>query len=237
MEGAVSALYSFGKLAVAPLLRAAWRPTVTGREHVPPRGPTILASNHLSVVDSIILPSVLDRPVYFLAKNDYFLGTGARGAIMRTIMHGLNQIPVDRSGGRASLLALDAALPVLADGNVLGIFPEGTRSPDGRLYRGRPGVAKLALDSGATLVPVGIVDTEKIQPIGARLPGFGPGIQIRFGPPLDLSRWRDGPADSRTLRRLTERLMREIQKLTGQEYVGRYAPRRGRGALDDRGAA
>jgi 1-acyl-sn-glycerol-3-phosphate acyltransferase len=230
----VSALYSFGKLTVAPLLRTAWRPTVTGREHVPARGPVILASNHLSVVDSVILPSVLERPVYFLAKNDYFVGTGLQGVFMRWIMHGLNQIPVDRSGGRASLLALDAALPVLAEGKVLGIFPEGTRSPDGRLYRGRPGVAKLAIDSGATLVPVGIVDTEKIQPIGARIPGFGPGIGIRFGPPLDLSAWRaNGPADSRALRHLTERLMREIQKLTGQEYVGRYAPRRDRAAGEE----
>lgn len=221
----MSALYSFAHAVVAPVLRAAWRPVVTGREHIPRSGPTILASNHLSVVDSILVPIVVRRQVYYLAKDEYF-----RSQPMRAVMSGLNQIPVDRSGGRASLLALDAALPVLRQGNVLGIFPEGTRSPDGRLYRGRPGVAKLALDAGATVVPVGLVGTERVQPIGARLPRIGPRvgprIEVRVGKPLDLSPWRDGPADSRVLREITAALMHEIQALTGQEYVGRYAPRR-----------
>jgi 1-acyl-sn-glycerol-3-phosphate acyltransferase len=217
-------LYSFGKATVAPLLRALWRPKVTGLGHLPRTGPVIMASNHLSVVDSLVIPIMVKRPVYFLAKNEYF-----RQPLMRTIMTGLNQIPVDRSGGRASLMALDAALPVLRDGQVLGIFPEGTRSPDGRLYRGRPGVAKLALDAGATILPVGLVGTEKVQPIGARLPRFGVDIEMRVGPPLDLSRWRDAPVDSRVLREITGALMAEIRALTGQEYVGRYAPRGGRG--------
>jgi len=162
----VSALYSFAKAFVAPVLRGVWRPIVTGREHIPATGPTILASNHLSVVDSIVIPCISPRQVYYLAKNEYF-----QSAPMRALMYGLNQIPVDRSGGRASLMALDAALPVLRAGHVLGIFPEGTRSPDGRLYRGRPGVAKLALDSDATIVPVGLVGSEHIQPVGARLQG------------------------------------------------------------------
>ncbi len=223
----MSTLYAAAKLVINPVLRVAWRPKVSGLEHIPATGPTILASNHLSVMDSIVLPVVAPRQIYFLAKDDYFVGTGVRGNAMRFLMNGLNQIPVDRSGGRASLMALDAALPVLKAGNALGIYPEGTRSPDGRLYRGRPGVAKLALDAGAEIVPVGILGTERIQPVGARIPTLIGRVEVRFGPPLDLSGWRDGPTDSRTLRELTELLMREIQKLTGQEYVGRYARRNG----------
>jgi 1-acyl-sn-glycerol-3-phosphate acyltransferase len=217
----LSTLYSIGKVTVAPLMRTVWRPTVTGLEHVPSTGPTILGCNHLSVVDSILIPVVMPRQVYYLAKEEYFTKLTTRA-----LMRGLNQIPVDRSGGRASLMALDAALPILQAGHVLGIHPEGTRSPDGRLYRGRPGVAKLALDAGATVVPVGILGTEHIQPIGARLPRIGPKVEVRVGPPLDLSPWRDQAVDSSMLREITAYLMREIQKLTGQEYVGRYAPRK-----------
>ena len=218
----MSALYTVSKMTVAPMLRVLWRPATIGFEHVPVTGPAIMASNHLSVVDSLVIPINAERPIYFLAKDDYF-----RNPLMRSIMLGLNQIPVDRSGGRASLMALEAALPVLRDGHVLGIFPEGTRSPDGRLYRGRPGVAKLALDSGASLVPVGLVGTEKIQAIGARLPRLGrvPGVEVRVGKPMDLTPWRDVTVDSRVLREITAALMAEIQKLTGQEYVGRYARR------------
>jgi 1-acyl-sn-glycerol-3-phosphate acyltransferase len=217
----VSALYAFGKATVAPMMRAIWRPRVSGLEHIPETGPVILASNHRSVVDSLVIPVVTRRPVYFLAKNEYFVKP-----LTRTLMLGLNQIPVDRSGGRASLMALDAALPVLRDGKVLGIFPEGTRSPDGRLYRGRPGVAKLALDAGATIVPVGLFGTEQVQPIGSRMPRFGAKVEVRFGEPLDLSKWDGTPVDSRVLREIAAALMTEIQKITGQEYVGRYAPRR-----------
>jgi 1-acyl-sn-glycerol-3-phosphate acyltransferase len=217
----VSALYAFGKATVAPMMRAIWRPRVSGLEHIPETGPVILASNHRSVVDSLVIPVVTRRPVYFLAKNEYFVKP-----LTRTLMLGLNQIPVDRSGGRASLMALDAALPVLRDGRVLGIFPEGTRSPDGRLYRGRPGVAKLALDAGATIVPVGLFGTEQVQPIGSRMPRFGAKVEVRFGEPLDLSKWAGTPVDSRVPREIAAALMTEIQKITGQEYVGRYAPRR-----------
>jgi 1-acyl-sn-glycerol-3-phosphate acyltransferase len=217
----VSALYSIGKFFVAPALRAVWRPRVVGLDHVPRRGPVILAGNHLSVVDSILLPVVVPRQIYFLAKDEYF-----RRPLMRALMLSLNQIPVDRSGGRASLMAIDAALPVLRRGQALGIFPEGTRSVDGRLYRGRPGVAKLALDAGAQIVPVGLLGTDRIQPVGARLPRVGPPIEVRLGEPLDLSSWRGGATDSGALREITARLMAEIQALTGQEYVARYAPRR-----------
>jgi 1-acyl-sn-glycerol-3-phosphate acyltransferase len=227
--GQLSALYAFGKVAVAPVLRLAWRPKITGLEHVPTTGPAILASNHLSVIDSIIVPSVMSRNVYYLAKDEYFLMSGVKGAVMKQIMSGLNQIPVDRSGGRRSLMALDAALPVLRAGHVLGIFPEGTRSPDGRLYRGRPGVAKLALDAPAPIIPIGLVGTDKIQPIGARIPRIAAGVEIRVGEPLDLSPWRGAGADSKGLRELTARLMAAIRALTGQEYVGRYAPKRDNG--------
>lgn len=237
----MSALYAFGKLTAAPLMRLAWRPKVSGLSNIPPDGPAILASNHLSMVDSPLLGAVSPRHLYFLAKDDYFTRSGLYGRAMRTVFSGLNQIPVDRSGGRASLLALDAAVPFLKEGCALGIHPEGTRSPDGRLYRGRPGVAKLALDTGATIVPVGIVGTEHIHPIGARLPRLGVGhrVEVRIGEPLDLSPWQDAPPNSRVMREVTERLMREIQKLTGQEYVARYARRPGSsgtrhsGALDE----
>jgi 1-acyl-sn-glycerol-3-phosphate acyltransferase len=220
----VSSFYAFGKLVAAPVMRLAWRPTVTGLENVPPDGPAILASNHLSMVDSPLLGAISPRPLYFLAKNDYFVQPGLFGTFMRTLLTGLNQIPVDRSGGRASLMALDAAVPVLRAGNALGIHPEGTRSPDGRLYRGRPGVARLALDTGATIVPIGLTGTDRVHPIGARLPRLG-SVGVHIGPPLDLSPWQDGPVNSRVLREITDLLMREIQKLTGQTYVLRYARR------------
>jgi len=223
----VSALYAVGKLALAPLCRLLWRPKVIGLDHVPSTGPAILASNHLSVIDSVLMPAVVSRNVYFMAKDEYFLAPGIKGAVMKQIMYGLNQIPVDRSGGRASLMALDSALPVLRAGHVLGIYPEGTRSPDGRLYRGRPGVAKLALDAPAPIIPVGLVGTERVHPIGNTLPRLGPDVEVRFGEPLDLTQWQGGDVDSKGLRELTHQLMAAIRELTGQEYVGRYAPKRG----------
>jgi 1-acyl-sn-glycerol-3-phosphate acyltransferase len=218
----LSGLYVMGKTFVAPVLRAIWRPKVSGLDNVPSTGPVILAANHLSMVDSFVLPLPLRRQVYFLAKSEYFVHP-----VTRWVMTGFNNIPVDRSGGRASLMAIDAAVPVLRAGKALGIHVEGTRSPDGRLYRGRPGVAKLALDTGATVVPTGLVGTERIHTTGQwmpRVPWKGP--RLMFGEPLDLSPWAGEKVDSRVLREVTERLMREIGKLTGQEYVGRYAPRR-----------
>jgi 1-acyl-sn-glycerol-3-phosphate acyltransferase len=223
----LSALYAIGKMTVAPLSRLLLRPKIFGLDNVPKTGPAILASNHQAVIDSVMMGALMPRNVYFLAKDQYFLAPGIKGAVMRNVMYGLNQIPVDRSGGRASIMALDAALPVLRAGHVLGIFPEGTRSPDGRLYRGRPGVAKLALDAPAPIVPIGLIGFDKVQPIGATMPKLGVPLEVRVGEPLDLSQWQAGGAvDSRALREVTLKLMNAIQQLTGQDYVGRYAPKR-----------
>ncbi|WP_433210287.1 lysophospholipid acyltransferase family protein [Dactylosporangium sp. CS-047395] len=223
----MSALYAVGKMTIAPTVRLLWRPKIIGVDNVPKTGPVILASNHQSVLDSVMMGAIAPRNVYFLAKDQYFRGPGLKGAALRNIMYGLNQIPVDRSGGRASLLALDAALPVLRAGHVLGIFPEGTRSTDGRLYRGRPGVAKLALDAPAPIIPVGLMGFDQVLPVGASLPKLGPKVEVRIGEPLDLSQWQGGgEVDSRALREVTLKLMNAIQQLTGQEYVGRYAPKR-----------
>jgi 1-acyl-sn-glycerol-3-phosphate acyltransferase len=216
----VSALHTVGHALVGPAVRSIWRPRVAGIDNVPRTGAAIVAANHLSVVDSTLLPISARREMYFLAKDEYF-----RHPVSSVLMRALNQIKVDRSGGLAGLLALDAALPVLHAGKVLGIFPEGTRSPDGRLYRGRPGVAKLALDTGVPIIPAGLVGTEKIQPIGTRIPRIKRASVI-FGKPLDLSKWAGVEVKSRVLREITELLMHEIAALTGQEYVGRYAPRR-----------
>ncbi len=219
-------LYAVGKVVVSPAVRVLGDRRYPAATTFRGAGPAILAGNHLAVIDSVILPAVLSRNVYYMAKDQYFIGTGLRGALIRNIMYGLNQIPVDRSGGRKSLMALDSALPVLRDGNLLGIYPEGTRSPDGRLYRGRPGVAKLALDAPAPIIPIGLIGTDKIQPIGTRIPRVGQAVEIRIGEPLDLSPWQGGEVDSRGLRELTHRLMAAIAALTGQAVVNRYAPRR-----------
>jgi 1-acyl-sn-glycerol-3-phosphate acyltransferase len=223
----LSSLYSVGRLTVAPALRVLWRPKVTGQDHVPATGGAILAANHLSFADQLFVPAVLARKVYYLAKAEYFRAPGPAGTLGGALARALGQIPIDRSGGRASVAALDATLPVLRAGDLVGIFPEGSRSPDGRLYRGRTGVAKLALDAGVPLIPVGIVGTDRVQPIGARLPRPGHPVEIRIGKPLDLSPWqdRDLPA-GRVRREITDALMAEIQALTGQEYVGRHTPRR-----------
>lgn len=215
----MSTLYSVGKATVAPVLRLAWRPKVRGLGNIPREGGVILAANHLSVVDSIVVPIVCPRPVYYLAKAEYF-----DHRVLGPLLTGLNNIPVNRGVGREALLAIDAAQPVLKAGNVLGIHPEGTRSPDGKLHRGRPGTVKLALDTGATIVPVGLIGTDRIQPLGARFPKIAT-CEVIFGEPLDLTPYERETANSKLLREVTLTLMREIAKLSGQEYVPRYAKR------------
>ena len=172
---------------LGPILKALFRPWVRGIENIPTSGPVILASNHLSFSDSIFLPLQSRRPVVFLAKSEYFTGRGFKGALTRWFFKATGQLPIDRSGGRASEAALNTGLRVLAKGQVLGIYPEGTRSPDGRLFRGRTGIARMALESKVPVIPVAMIDTEKVQPIGRRLPRIRR-IGIIVGEPLDFSR-------------------------------------------------
>jgi len=218
----VPALYSVVKLTVAPLLKLGWWPQVEGLEHIPASGGAILAGNHLSVADELFVGTVVPRHIAFWAKSEYFTGAGARGWLSKTVMEGIGAIPVARGDGRAALAAFDSALPVLRGGGLVVVYPEGTRSPDGRLYRGRTGVARLALRGGVPVIPVGVRNTEKVQPIGARMPRLGTARpQVRFGKPMDFA----GRGDTATDRRaITDEIMKEIQLLTGQTYTGRYAP-------------
>jgi 1-acyl-sn-glycerol-3-phosphate acyltransferase len=219
----VPLLYTIGLYTVAPAVRLAWRPTIEGLEWIPPTGGAVLASNHLSVADEYLMGAVVPRHIAFWAKSEYFRGTGVRGWAVRALLNGLGAIEVNRAGGRAALTALDSAIPALRGGDLVGVYPEGTRSPDGRLYRGRTGAARLALLAEVPIIPVGVLGTERVQPVGKVVPRLGHPVTIRFGKPMDLT----GRAHDRaTLRTITDELMMEIQKLTGQEYVPRYAPQR-----------
>jgi 1-acyl-sn-glycerol-3-phosphate acyltransferase len=210
------------RIILGPVLLAVFRPWVRGDENVPETGGAILASNHLSFSDSIFLPLVLKRRVTFLAKSDYFTGRGVKGRLTAAFIKGAGQLPIDRSGGQASEAALLTGLKVLRRGDVLGLYPEGTRSPDGRLYRGKTGVARLALEAGVPVLPVAMIGTDKVQPIGRRLPKIGR-VGIVIGKPLDFSRY-DGMEDDRfVLRSITDEIMYELMELSGQEYVDIYA--------------
>lgn len=207
---------------LGPLLKAIFRPWVRGMENIPTSGPVILASNHLSFSDSIFLPLQSRRPVVFLAKSEYFTGKGVKGALTRWFFKATGQLPIDRSGGKASEASLNTGLKVLGQGQVLGIYPEGTRSPDGRLFRGRTGIARMALESKVPVIPVAMIDTEKVQPIGRRLPRIRR-IGIIVGEPLDFSRFDGMEGDRVILRAVTDEIMYELMKLSGQEYVDTYA--------------
>ncbi|MEV0227307.1 lysophospholipid acyltransferase family protein [Streptomyces sp. NPDC050704] len=212
------------KFSVGGPLKLAFRPWVEGLENVPAEGPAILASNHLSFSDSFFLPAVLDRKVTFIAKAEYFTTPGIKGRMTAAFFKGVGQLPVDRSGGRgAGEAAIKSGVDVLERGELFGIYPEGTRSPDGRLYRGKPGgLARVALATGAPVIPVAMIDTEKIQPPGKVMPKLmRPGIRI--GRPLDFSRYNGMEKDRFVLRALTDEVMYEIMKLSGQEYVDIYA--------------
>lgn len=209
------------KAVLSPLLYGFWRVRTVGRRHVPPRGPVILAPNHISFCDSLFLPLVMRRRVTYVAKAEYFDS-------WRTawFFRAAGQIPMRRDGGTASERALAAARDVLQTGGIVGIYPEGTRSPDGRLHRGHTGVARLALSCGVPVIPVGIVGTDEIQPRGAMWLRPFRRVEVRFGPPLDVTRFAGRQDDPMALRALTDELMFEIQRLTGQEYVDRYAKRK-----------
>jgi len=209
-------------LVIGPILLTAFRPWVRGIENVPRTGAVILASNHLSFTDSVFLPLVLDRRVVFLAKSDYFTGRGIRGWLIKKFFEASGQLPIDRSGGKASEASLNTGLRVLSEGYALGIYPEGTRSPDGVMYRGRTGVARMILESGATVVPVAMIGTEKVMPIGSKLPKvIRPGVV--FGAPLDFTRFQGLEGDRFVLRSITDEIMYELGRLSGQEYRDVYA--------------
>jgi 1-acyl-sn-glycerol-3-phosphate acyltransferase len=205
-----------------PLLLTLFRPWIRGLEHIPRNGAAIVASNHLSFIDSIILPLVLDRRISFLAKSDYFTGKGLKGWATRAFFNATGQISIDRSGGKASEASLNTGLAVLGQGQLLGIYPEGTRSPDAKLYRGRTGVARMVLEAGVPIIPVAMVNTEKVMPIGTRLPRIMR-IGIVFGEPLDFSRFEGLESDRFILRSVTDEIMYELQQLGGQEYSDVYA--------------
>lgn len=209
-------------LVLGPLLNSAFRPWVKGLDNVPTDGPAILASNHLSFVDSIFLPLVLDRPVVFLAKSDYFTGKGVRGFFTRLFFTAAGQLPIDRSGGKASEASLNTGLRALSEGRLLGIYPEGTRSPDGRLYRGRTGIARMVLEAHVPIIPVAMIDTDKVMPIGSRMPKVHR-VGVVFGKPLDFSRFEGYEGDRFVLRAITDEIVHQLFVLSGQEYVDEYA--------------
>jgi 1-acyl-sn-glycerol-3-phosphate acyltransferase len=228
---------------VGPLLRLIWRPWTEGLEHIPAHGPAILASNHLSFSDSFFMPVMVGRKVTFLAKAEYFTTPGLKGKITKMLITSVGQVPIDRSDADASRAALNTGVRVLKTGALLGIYPEGTRSPDGRLYRGKTGVARMALEAGVPVIPVAMVGTEIIQPTGRVLPRLRPRPGVRFGRPLDFSRYEGMAGDRFVERSMTDEIMYELMQLSGQEYVDVYAAKVkaaqgkdiGFGARDSRG--
>lgn len=210
------------RIFLGPVLRTLFRPWVKGLDNLPADGPAIIASNHLSFSDSIFMPLMVPRPVIFLAKSEYFTGTGLKGRLTALFFRLTNQLPMDRSGGAASAASLDAGMDVLTHGGLLGIYPEGTRSPDGRLYRGKVGVARLALQARVPVIPVAMIGTDKVQPIGKRLPSIRR-IGMIFGAPLDFSRYHEMADDRLIQRSVTDEIMYELMRLSGQEYVDEYA--------------
>jgi 1-acyl-sn-glycerol-3-phosphate acyltransferase len=214
--------YWIVKAILTPILRTLFRPWIEGGEHIPAEGAAILASNHLSFSDSIFLPLVVPRRITFLAKADYFTGKGVKGKLKRGFFSGVGQVPIDRSGGAASEAALVTGRRILADGRLLGLYPEGTRSPDGRLYRGKTGVARMALECGVPVIPVAMINTDVVQPTGKKIPNIGR-VGVRIGKPLDFSRYAGMEGDRFVLRSITDEIMYELMLLSGQEYVDTYA--------------
>lgn len=217
----VGLTYYVIRWVLAPLARMIYRPRIEGRRNVPRTGPVILASNHLSFIDSFLIPAFAPRPVYFLAKSSYFDGAGISGWLSRNFFTAIGATPVERGAGQAALEALDQQRRILASGRAIALYPEGTRSLDGRLYKGRTGVAFLALETGAQVVPVGLVGTNEAMPVGAKWPRMRPRVTVRYGEPIDLS--AHGPASSGRARRLaTDEIMSAIHALSGQELANAY---------------
>ena len=224
-------VYLLSRYVLAPLARVAYRPRIEGRKNVPRKGAVIFASNHLSFIDSFAIPLASPRPVQFLAKSSYFDGTGVRGWLSREFFTALGASPVERGAGQAALDALDQQRRMLEAGKAIALYPEGTRSLDGRLYKGRTGIGFLALTTGAPVVPVGLIGTNEAMPVGARFPRLRPRVTIRFGEPLDLS--RHGAATSGRARRLaTDEVMAAIHALSGQDLAGSYNEVPAQGAIE-----
>ncbi|WP_309070876.1 lysophospholipid acyltransferase family protein [Arthrobacter sp.] len=210
------------RIFIGPIVNLLFRPWVKGLDNIPATGAAVIVSNHLSFSDSIFLPLAVPRPVVFLAKSEYFTGKGLKGKLTAMFFRLSNQLPMDRSGGAASATSLSAGEEILKSGGILGIYPEGTRSPDGRLYRGKTGVAKLILATGVPVIPVAMIGTDKVQPIGRRLPNIRR-VGIIIGEPMDFRRYA-GMGDDRFIQRsVTDEIMYALMRLSGQEYVDVYA--------------
>ena len=214
--------YRISRVLAGPFLYTLWRPEIVGSDHIPASGGAILASNHLSIVDSIFLPLMVDRPVTFAAKSEYFTGTRPIDRLTGAYLRATKQLSVDRAEARAGMAMLEAALGLLRQGDLFGIYPEGTRSPDGRLYRGRPGIGWLALNSGLPVIPVAMSGTDRVLPPGHKVPRVAK-IKIRVGEPLTFESALALPSASRQRRAITDEVMNAIQALSGQEYVAMYA--------------
>ncbi|SDM69394.1 1-acyl-sn-glycerol-3-phosphate acyltransferase [Nocardioides szechwanensis] len=225
MRKGASLFYWFLKwVALGPLLRVVFRPQVEGSQHVPEEGAAILASNHLSYADWLFMPLTLARRVTFVAKAEYFTTPGIKGWFQKQFFSGAGQVPIDRTSGSAAEGALSSAKRILGEGDLFGIYPEGTRSHDGRLYRGKTGVARLALETGVPVIPVAVVGTDVVAPPGKTFGSFTRPV-VRFGKPLDFSRYAGLENDRFILRAITDEIMYEIMRLSGQEYVDMYAGR------------
>ena len=210
-------LYRAIHTILPPILTAVYRPWVEGSEHIPEDGPAILASNHLSFLDHFFMPAYIDRPIFFLGKSDYFSGW------QRYFFENVGVMPVNREGGDAGEASLRKGLEILDEGKLLGIYPEGTRTPDGRLYRGKTGPVRLSLRSGVPIIPVAMIGVFEILPPGRTFPRLGGRVGVRFGEPLDFSRYAGRDDDRFVLRTATDELMYELMLLSGQEYVDAYA--------------
>jgi len=215
---------------LGPALHVVFRPQAEGARHIPESGPVLLVANHQSFSDSIFMPLLTPRPVKFLAKAEYFTGGGFKGRLSAGFFKGVGSVPIDRAGAKAADAALKTALRLLEQGQIVGLYPEGTRSPDGRLYKGRTGAARIALTAGCPVLPCAISGTDKVQPTGKMVPKVHP-VTVTFGPPLDFSRYagalwdavRDTDHEHTVLRAVTDEIMHTLISMTGREYVDRYA--------------
>lgn len=207
---------------LGPLLRLLFRPEIEGLEHLPRTGGALLASNHLAVLDSFLLPLMVPRRVTFPAKREYFTEPGIKGWLKKHFFSAAGQVPIDRTSANAAQAALDTCVRLLSRGNLVGIYPEGTRSPDGKLYKGKTGMARIALRSGAPVIPVAMFDTDTANPIGSRLPRPAK-VRIKLGAPLEFARYDGLDGDRFVERSMTDEVMYELMELSGQRYVDVYA--------------